>query len=74
MLQNKNSLTCRYTSALKIFSYDQNKIPNTILHVLINLLFYPFVKLKANKKNTMYENLALKKNYLIKIPYSLTSK
>lgn len=52
MLQNRNSLSCRYTSALNIFSLDSKKIPNTILPVLINLLFYPFVKLKANKKQT----------------------
>lgn len=52
MLQNKSTLTCRYTSILNIFSFDNKKVPNTILHVLSNLLFYPFVKLKANKKQT----------------------
>ncbi len=52
MLQNKTTLTCRYTSMLNIFSFDKKKVPNTILHVLSNLLFYPFVKLKANKKQT----------------------
>lgn len=74
MLQNRNSLSCRYTSVLNIFSLNTKKIPNTVLHVLSNLLFYPFVKLKANKKQTEYEYLALKKKYLIKIPYSLTSQ
>lgn len=74
MLQNKNTLTCRYTSALNIFSFDAKKVPNTVLHVLSNILFYPFVKLKANKKQTGYEYLALKKKYMVRIPYSLTEK
>jgi hypothetical protein len=73
MLQNKYSLVCRYTSVLNIFSFDKNKVPNTILHALSNLLFYPFVKLKANKKQTEYEFLALKKKYLIKIPFNIKS-
>lgn len=73
MLQNKNSLSCRYSSALNIFSLNSKRNPNTILHVLLNLLFYPFVKLKANRKNSAYEHLALRKKYSIRIPYNLTS-
>jgi hypothetical protein len=73
MLQNKSSLTCRYTSILNIFSFDNKKVPNKALHVLSNLLFYPFVRLKANKQQTEYEYLALKKKYMIRIPYNLKS-
>jgi hypothetical protein len=71
MLQNKYDLVCRYTSVLNIFSFERGKHPNTNLHVLSNLLFYPFVKLRANKIQNEYEYLALKKKHMVKIGYKL---
>ena len=71
MLQGKHDLVCRYTSSLNIHSFPLNSPPNTGLHTLANLLFYPFVKLRPNKHHTAYEYLALKKKYLLKIEYHL---
>ncbi len=72
MLQNKHTLSCRYTSQLKLTSIDNRKTTNNnILHVLVNLIFYPFIKLKTDAKNSCYEYLYLRKKYKIKIPYSL---
>lgn len=73
MLQNKNTLTCRYTSMLNLFHLGQKTITNSALQIICNLLFYPFVKLKADKANTSYEYLVLKKKYSIRIGYHLTS-
>jgi hypothetical protein len=67
MLQGKHDLNCRYTSSLNISCFPQNKPPNILLHIIANLLFYPFVKLKPNKHYTAYDYLALKKKYLLKI-------
>jgi hypothetical protein len=58
---------------LNLFHLGRNSITNSGLHVICNLLFYPFVKLKADKANTEYEYLVLKKKYSIKIGYDLTS-
>lgn len=71
MLQGKHDLVCRYTSSLNIHSFPLNTPPNTVLHILANLLFYPFVRLKLNKQRTVYEYLVLKKKYLLKIEYQL---
>ena len=60
MLQNNDSLTCRYATRLKLPVKNESSKrfgrsnPNDIIHILLNIVFYPFVKLKTNKKATLY--------------------
>jgi hypothetical protein len=79
MLQNNDSLTCRYTTGLKIPIKSDNKgfgksNLNNNIHLILNILFYPFIKLKTNKKASMYESIVLKKKYNMKFTYLITSE